>query len=36
MQSDAFAKVHLKTKCHVIGGDNSSGKKLDPILFDPH
>jgi len=31
LQSDTLTK---KTKCHYIGEDSSSGKKLGTILFD--
>lgn len=34
LQCDTLAKVHINTKCHIIGEDNSSGKKPGTILFD--
>lgn len=34
LRSGTWAKVHIKTKCHIIGEDNSSGKKLGTVLSD--
>lgn len=34
LQSDTLAEVDKKTKCHITGEDNFSGKKPGMILSD--